>query len=551
MNIEEKQAKLKLTEMTVDAYHQRSKHSLNKYAAGPEGLDWDTQPTPYRDFKGSPRFSLSLPAKNLLVDFNDVFRSGAIKPAILDQNTISAFFELSLSLSAWKVHGSDRWALRVNPSSGNLHPTEAYLLYAGSNIIPAGVYHYHSYDHCLEQRCHLKTKIEELKTQLSDNSFIIGLSSIHWREAWKYGERAYRYCQHDIGHAITSLRYAAAVLGWHVELLEHASDEQIASLLGLDRNKDFENTETEVPDVLLLIRTTQEHQNTPNINSLIELVKQGEWKGQANCLSPDNRINWPVIDDISAICNKPATEIQIKEKSDYPALMPCETDFDAASIIRHRRSAQAFDGKTVMPLTQFYRMLDSLLDRDDTTPFDTLPWQPRIHLVLYVHRVEGLKPGLYVFPRSEAGKQLLKQKLREEFNWSRPAICPDSLPIYHLIGANCQNASRTISCHQAIASDSAFSISMLAEYKNTVEDKPWQYRQLFWEAGMIGQTLYLEAEAVTARATGIGCFFDDSVHETLGITDNELQVIYHFTVGTPVKDNRLITLPPYGHLNTD
>ena len=42
---------------------------------------------------------------------------------------------------------------------------------------------------------------KELTDQLPQGSFHVRLSSIHWREAWKYGERAFRYCQHDIGHA--------------------------------------------------------------------------------------------------------------------------------------------------------------------------------------------------------------------------------------------------------------------------------------------------------------------------------------------------------------
>jgi nitroreductase len=162
--------------------------------------------------------------------------------------------------------------------------------------------------------------------------------------------------------------------------------------------------------------------------------------------------------------------------------------------------------------------------------------------------VEGLKPGLYVLPRSDRGEALLKQQLRAEFDWSRPPVCPESLPLFHLVSANSKNAARTLSCHQAIAADGAFSISMLAEYADSVNEKPWQYKQLFWEAGIIGQDLYLEAEAAGIRATGIGCFFDDAVHETLGIESNALQVVYHFTVGTPVLDTRLISLPPYGHL---
>jgi nitroreductase len=58
---------------------------------------------------------------------------------------------------------------------------------------------------------------------LPEGSFLVGLSSIFWREAWKYGERAFRYCQHDVGHALGTLRSAAAALGWKLFLLDYQS----------------------------------------------------------------------------------------------------------------------------------------------------------------------------------------------------------------------------------------------------------------------------------------------------------------------------------------
>ena len=61
----------------------------------------------------------------------------------------------------------------------------------------------------------------------------------------------------------------------------------------------------------------------------------------------------------------------------------------------------------------------------------------------------------------------------------------------------------------------------------------------------MGQVLYLEAEAEGARGTGIGCYFDDPVHEVLGLEGREFQSLYHFTIGIPVEDTRLTTLPPY------
>jgi nitroreductase len=75
-------------------------------------------------------------------------------------------------------------------------------------------------------------------------TFLIGFTSIHWREAWKYGERAYRYCQHDLGHAIAAMRFSARMLGWQMVLVEEPADQDIAMLLGLNRDGDFTKRKT-------------------------------------------------------------------------------------------------------------------------------------------------------------------------------------------------------------------------------------------------------------------------------------------------------------------
>ena len=67
---------------------------------------------------------------------------------------MSLFFELSLGLSARKEIAGSSWYLRMNPSSGNLHPTEAYAVLPALEGLPggAGVYHYAPLHHALEQR---------------------------------------------------------------------------------------------------------------------------------------------------------------------------------------------------------------------------------------------------------------------------------------------------------------------------------------------------------------------------------------------------------------
>jgi nitroreductase len=162
-----------------------------------------------------------------------------------------------------------------------------------------------------------------------------------------------------------------------------------------------------------------------------------------------------------------------------------------------------------------------------------------------------LAPGLYLLARRAGQLEKLKSAVQGEgqFLWREPPECPDDLELLHLVHADARNAARVISCQQNIASDGAFAIGMLAEFEDRLaEIGPWFYKRLFWETGVIGQTLYLEAEAAGVRGTGIGCFFDDSMHELLGLADRQYQSLYHFTVGGPVDDPRLKTLAPYEHL---
>lgn len=537
-----------MNEPTIDVreYHQLSKHALDRYATGPNDLDWINQPNPFRTFKGCETFSLPLDAASLNISYRDTYCPGKFPSQEITLNSIGILFELAMGLSAWKVFGQSRWSLRCNPSSGNLHPTESYLVFPGMDKLPAGVYHYNSYHHHLEQRCIVQP--HQMSEHLAENCFLIGLSSIHWREAWKYGERAFRYCQHDVGHAIATFRYAAAVLGWQVHLLEQSSDGQIASLLGLNREHDFLNAEHETADVLLQITAAPETTDPPHTQQLCNLLKHSDWYGMANGLSPGNQVQWPVIDEIASSCIKPETEPESSNTNCSAPLLDSHCDVKATTIIQQRRSAQAFDGISTLPLNKFYRILDSLHVRSHTPPFDTLPWLPRIHLILFVHRVEELEPGLYALPRSDSGEHAMRHHMRSEFTWEKALKCPEHIPLYQLVSSECQEAAQILSCHQDIASDGVFSLAMLAELEKNIDQTPWSYRQLFWESGILGQALYLEAEAEGISGTGIGCFFDDAVHNTLGIESSELQSLYHFTLGKAVLDRRLLSQPPYEHL---
>src|SRR5207249_547343 len=161
-------------------------------------------PDPFRRYLRAVRVPLDHIVPGDLPLYDDIFlEEDRIAPAPVDRRSVSQLFYDSLALSAWKQAGAARWALRVNPSSGNLHPTEGYLLCGGIAEISPGpiLAHYAPKEHALEIRASIPTTLwKSLFPGLSHNCLLVGLSSIVWREAWKYGERAYRYCHHDVGH---------------------------------------------------------------------------------------------------------------------------------------------------------------------------------------------------------------------------------------------------------------------------------------------------------------------------------------------------------------
>ncbi|HSD36032.1 MAG TPA: SagB family peptide dehydrogenase [Rhodocyclaceae bacterium] len=528
---------------TILAYHQRSKHQLARYAAGPETLDWDMQPNPFRRFAGSRNEGLPLVADTLRTPWAELFVAGHCTPRSFNRSHLGALLELSFGLSAWKQYGPDRWALRCNPSSGNLHPTEAYVLAHGVMALDDGLYHYAPREHVLELRATLNRGHGNALPQERPHLWV-ALSSVHWREAWKYGERAFRYCQLDVGHAIGALRYAAALLGWHARVID-TSTPALARLIGTDRVLDFANIEQEEAELLIEI-----FPQGAGLMAPLDWTAQGVWSGRANCLDPSRHMyHWPIIDQVAAASRRlrPASDRprdaapRMAGERAHTALAATQP---ASTLIRQRRSAQHFERRASMPAAHFFAIARSLLS--DTLPWDVWLHDERIHPVFFVHRVDGLASGAWVLPRSRRGEHLLRSALAPDMLWQALNPAVTDLPLFMLAdNPGLAGSLRTLCCHQAIGADACFAVAMLADFSATLHEDPADYRRLYQEAGLLGQVLYMEAEAHGLRGTGIGCYFDDGLHDLLGIHDTRLQSLYHFTVGVPLVDNRITTEAPY------
>lgn len=280
----------------VRAYHEASKHHLPEaFAPSPGQLDWANQPDPFRRYVGATRRPLPLrPLSEAGPPLEQALERGRVEPAVWGLASLGQLLQDSLGLTAWKQAGASRWALRANPSSGNLHPSEGYLL-ADLEGGPA-VWHYAPAAHALERRAELSPGAwTSLVSGLPEPCALLGLSSIGWREAWKYGLRSFRYCQHDAGHALACVALAAAGLGWSARLVLDLDDAQLGSLLGLEQG----GPEAERPEWLLAISPTPlpERPRLDPASALAELAEPSTWRGLANELSEEHR-EWPGLAEV-------------------------------------------------------------------------------------------------------------------------------------------------------------------------------------------------------------------------------------------------------------
>jgi len=498
------------------AYHQATKHTYHSVRANARYLDWHNQPDPFRSYDGVPSIDL-LPE----LGFTDIGTFAAIaalagetnlpgetepeggKKVELDLAWLSRLLWHSMAVSAWKkVPGTGaRYSLRVNPSSGNLHPTETYVALRAFTGMDDGLYHYRADRHALELRSrgawtqHLARALEI--PWASKSPLIVGLTSIFWREAWKYGERAYRYCCHDLGHAMMSVLLAARALGLPGGAVAHFSDLRLARTLGL-----LESDEAPMAFLVFPPRKSFIGYSTTPVEPVAGIPTE---------LSKEE-VRYELLLGIhaSTVLPEPAGPLPRVPTANkgiaggHATLSGPSRDAPLGFTVRKRRSALDFDARTPpMERDELKQLLDFatrdwLADWRGNFGSGTTGVEKGADLValyLYVHRVRECEPGVYLWDH-------INRKLEQ------------------LHRGNVQRVAAFLSLEQSLAGNSCFAVSMIADLDQAARIFGNRgYRYAHFEAGAIGQRLYAGAEALGWNATGIGAFYDDDVHRYLGFLE--------------------------------
>ncbi|CAH0375822.1 unnamed protein product [Pelagomonas calceolata] len=470
----------------VGDYHIKSSHSVDGYCPMPDAFDWPSMPGP-RVYYDSERYALPL---SIAVD---------AAPAA----SVSALLLACCGASGVKQDGNNnRWYVRSNPSSGNLHPVETYVL------LNERLYHYDAMSHSLEQRAANATA----PVAVSRDAVVVLLSAISWREEWKYGLRGPRYTYLDAGHAIGAVLQAARAFGWIGYVADHLADAELAALLGI-------NDSLEAPVAAIVL------DRRDGVAAAPQPTGDVTWYGAARPLAPRS---WShsAVDALASAVVKPTTP----PRQPYVDEAGPATSAEAyVRLARRRRTALAFARNTTTSAA-FFETLHAVLD--EARRFEGVQVSP---LLVFVHGVDGIEPGTYLVNPGELLSRV-------------PAVPVSWPPEAYLISAgDVRAATAAAACHQAIAGDAAFVIAFLADMGAAFSEPPapYMYPRLFWQAGALGHRLYLAATARGLGASGIGCFFDDAVHAFVGLSDERFQALYLVAVGAALPDERLLAEDPF------
>ncbi len=506
-------------------YHERTKYYPETIAAKNKVLDWQNQPVPYKEYKIGTNIDL----KPYLKENSQAFPDEPGKT--LWRLSQLLFCSYGLTARMPTLMGPPVY-LRSAPSAGGLYPAEVYLVCRGIPALPTGLYNYQSRSHSLVHFWE-----GEVWSVLQDACFwhpVLGITdlaivitSVFYRSAWRYEDRAYRRIFLDSGHLLGNIELASAFTDYRPHLIGGFADEMVNDLLYLDSDSeaaiavvplaDHRNVRQQLPPAPTILASTM-LMDYPEI-------PEGELLGYLHQVTQiDQMRNW----DVESERFKIKEQEQYNDKYNFPfctkvstATTPINWTGKASegfplqpleNTIIKRRSTRAYNGanltldelKAVLDFTYQPQHYDDQGLNGSPDYFDL----SLIETFIAVSGVTDLEEGCYYYaPKAQELRQIRFKNFRRELHY----LC---------LG-------------QELGRDAAVVLFHTADLNKAVDKVGDRvYRYLHMDAGHLGQRLNLAAIYLGLGVSGIGGFFDDQVNEVLGIPTDEA-VLYITTLGRP------------------
>jgi nitroreductase len=313
-----------------------------------------------------------------------------------------------------------------------------------------------------------------------DAEAYVVLTSTFWRNAWRYGERAYRHAFWDAGTVAANLLGLATEAGLAPRLHAGFVDAEINGLLGVESRR-------EAAVCVVAIGRGGAHGPrlaAPPIAPAIEPLSPSE-------------IEYPLIwrtHEAGAL----ATSRAVRDWRTTPGPV-AEPDYGERleDLVERRRSTRRF-ATTPLPRRSFDAVLEAA-----SAPL-SVDFLPLAMPVVIVNRVEGLAAGAY-----SPGAELSLIK-----------------------AGDFRSKATYLALDQPAAGDAAFTLYFVASLELVLASHGERgYRAAQLEAGVRGGRVYLAATALGLGATGL-TFYDDEVTSFFGLPDDDA-VLFLAAVGLP------------------
>lgn len=504
-------------------FHEATKHSRISVASSGHYLDWENKPMPFKLYTGVPVQDLPTeflrPALNALVSI----RGGVSKEKASTRMGVDTLAEL-LFFSAgitreFKVPGRGTFYMRAAPATGALYPVELYVVCRNLEGLEAGVYHFSPGDFSLSRLrsgdwTSALSSYAGSRADISAAPASIVLTSIAWRNSWKYQARSYRHWFWDGGVIAANLLATVNSVGLRSSVVLGFEDEAVNRLLGLRARQ-----EAAIAICPVGVSTDTTNRSDSGRSPVKELPPP---------IDPDfirlsqSEVDYPQVWEAHEASylrdfSEVRAWIQPREKSPGPATPSSGRSYpldqsvprpdegpDLARVILRRGSTRRFSPE---PIT--YEQLSNVLYHSTRgVPLDIPIPSTLLEVFLISNAVNDLPNGSYRFDRDSGSLEQLKAG---EFREKGGYLCLEQ-PLF------------------SGASVVVFLMTELAKVLHLFGDRG--YRAAQFEAGVVAGRMYLASYAQRMGASGT-TFYDDAVTEFFSPLAADMTPMMALGIGVP------------------
>jgi len=173
----------------------------------------------------------------------------SVEKALLQRRSVRSYKSDPLTISdisqiLWAAQGltEKNYGLRTAPSAGALYPLEIYIAASNVDELKSGLYHYNPKDHTLKKISGGDKRIEVSNASLQqdaieNSSAIIIITAVVKRTSVKYGNRAERYVNIEVGAVGQNIYLQSVSLGLGTVMIGAFKDEALKKVLGFAENE--------------------------------------------------------------------------------------------------------------------------------------------------------------------------------------------------------------------------------------------------------------------------------------------------------------------------